>query len=122
MIEALAAVFKMVIESARFIQGTKKPDSTNIIAPNSNVRDLYNEACNKLKDAKDQLIVESDTQSQPGSVGSVVTPETIMILLMKRLAHGVYGDGCIDIVGVYEECFQQLVRVPGVVKPWKGLA
>lgn len=111
MIDALISVFKMVIAAARYVKRPKKQDSTSIVGPNSNVREWHQEAEAKLKDAKDQLIVESEVQSRTESVGSVVTPETTMILFLKRLASGVYGDSCIDIVGVYEECFQQLVRI-----------
>jgi len=112
MIDTLVDIFKMAVEAVRFILRPKKEDSMRIVGPNSKVRDYIEQIGLKLKTAKNQLIVEADGQAHNERVGPVVTPETLMIILMERLIRGVYGERSVDIIGLYEECLQNLVIFP----------
>lgn len=67
---------------------------------------------NILKDferAQRFLIQGGDESRYQQSLGPVVTPEGIMILLLRRLSHGVHRDGTIDLIELYERVVERLV-------------
>lgn len=68
------------------------------------------EACELLKEARDQLIREADGRDKNGNIGPVVTPEAITIAILERLGSGVAHNRTLDIIHLYEECLENLVR------------
>ena len=78
--------------------------------PTHKVAEHGKEACELLKEARDQLIREADGRDNNGTIGPVVTPEAITIALLDRLGSGVAHSGTLDIIHLYEECLENLVR------------
>ena len=107
MIDALGAVFNMLVAAVRESRSGNNTDRN--VEPWRRALRYGNEASKLLEEARNKLIAEA-TGSAPGwDLGPVVTPEPIMIMLLERLAHGVYGSGTVDIINIFEECLEQLV-------------
>lgn len=119
MVDAMREVFAMFVDAARRAASlTNETDSIFVPdAARSAIIESAKRACKYLDTARDELISDADVnmQGKNTSVGSLVTPETIMIVLMERLSLGVFEDRCVDFIGLYEECFQRLVRTPPTV-------
>ena len=108
MIDALGAVFSMLVAAVR--ESRSRPSTDSNVVPWRKASRHGKEASRLLKEARDRLIAEA-TGSAPGQdLGPVITPEPIMIKLLERLTYGVYGSGTVDIVNIFEECLEQLVR------------
>ncbi|KAL9027900.1 MAG: hypothetical protein Q9196_003646 [Gyalolechia fulgens] len=108
MVDALGAIYNMLVEALRFASlGNHNHDSQRL--PLGKRAAAYgNEAGRLLETARDDLITEA-TGTAPGeNVGPVVTPEAILIMIMERLARGVFGTGSVDVINILEECLEQL--------------
>ena len=108
-IEALGAIFRILVESVRFIRSNPKMDEVSMMESSSVVSQHAKEASKFLRVARDQLIRKADGKDKNDTTGPVLTPEAITITLMRRLVSGVYGNGTIDIINLYEECLEHLV-------------
>ena len=63
-----------------------------------------------LERSKDYLIAEAKEGSQEQDLGPTITPEAIILILLDRLSRGVFQDGTIDIIEIYEIVVEKLVR------------
>ena len=70
----------------------------------------FKTAVGRLKDARDELITEASGMAIDDHIGPVLTPEAILIMLMERLVCGVYGNGNVDVINIFEESLEHLVR------------
>jgi hypothetical protein len=62
-----------------------------------------------LRQAQKYLIEEADQSAPDAGLGPVVTPEAITLLLLERLSRGVYRNGTINILEIYERIVEKLV-------------
>ena len=107
MIDALGAIFNMLVAAVKESRFGHSPDQKAEVWQRA-LR-YGDEACKLFEKARDKLIAEA-TGSAPGEgLGPVITPEAILIMLLERLAHGVYGSGTVDVINILEECLEQLV-------------
>jgi hypothetical protein len=108
MVNALGAIFNMLVQGVRDARWGSKGGQGNLHSSSSFIS-YGDEACTLLRKARDELITEA-TSALPGEhIGPVLTPETILVIVMERLGRGVYGSGSVDIVAIYEECLEHLV-------------
>jgi hypothetical protein len=105
MVDALGAIFHMLVEAVRDV----KPDA-NRSRCGKKVSSHWKEACRLLETARDELITEASGAAAGENVGPVLTPEAILIILMERLVCGVFRSGNVNIISIFEECLEQLVR------------
>ena len=110
MIDALGAVFHMLVETLRCLR-RHEDKASDIMGPKSLMLKYGKEACDLLEMARDQLVREANGTANNNSIGPVVTPEAIAIALFDRLTSGVFLTGTIDIINLYEECLEHLVRI-----------
>jgi hypothetical protein len=107
---SLQSIFRLVFKAAREVSANKA--SVNSIFRPDPQRSPYMEeakyACELLDAAREELIHEADGKAQQ-RLGSVVTPETILTILMDRLSKGVFEDGSVDFIELYEQSLQKLV-------------
>lgn len=108
-VEALGAIFRILVETVRFIRSDSDMDKTAMMEPSSAVSQHVKEASKFLRIARDQLIKKADGKDKNGTIGPVLTPEAITITLMRRLVSGVKGSASIEIINLYEECLEHLV-------------
>ncbi len=108
-VDALGAILQMIAETVRCLRGGSDEDFSDIMGPASKITEHGKDACELLKEARDQLIKEADGRDKNGNIGPVVTPEAITITLLERLACGVLRNGNVDIIHLYEECLECLV-------------
>ena len=108
-VEAFGAIFRILVESVRFLRSDPEMDKASMMASSSVVSQHANEASKFLRIARDQLIRKADGKDKNDTTGPVLTPEAITITLMRRLVSGVFGSGTIDIINLYEECLEHLV-------------
>ena len=111
-VDALGAILQMIVETVRFLRDDSNEEPSDIMGPASQVTAHGKDACEFLKEARDQLIKEADGRDKNGNIGPVVTPEAITIALLERLACGVLRNGTFDIIHLYEECLEHLVYSP----------
>lgn len=111
-VDALGAILEMIVETVRFLRDDSNEEPSDIMGPASQVPAHGKDACEFLKEARDQLIKEADGRDKNGNIGPVVTPEAITIALLERLARGVFRNGTVDIIHLYEECLEHLVYSP----------
>ena len=64
-----------------------------------------------LRLAQKYLIEEADQSALDAGLGPVVTPEAITLLLLERLSRGVYRNGTVNVLEIYERIVEKLVRV-----------
>ena len=107
MIDALGAIFKMLVAAVREARSGHSNDPKVGLWPNALRRS--EDACKFLEEARNKLIAEATGSASGEDMGPVITPEAVMIMLLERLANGVYGSGTVDIINVFEECLEQLV-------------
>ncbi|CAD6592999.1 MAG: hypothetical protein ASARMPRED_006874 [Alectoria sarmentosa] len=107
-VEALGAIFRILVESVRSIRSDPDLEKAAMMEPSSVVSQHVKEACKFLRVARDQLIRKADGKDKNDTIGPVVTPEAITITLMRRLVSGVFGSGTLDIINLYEECLEHL--------------
>ena len=108
-VEALGAIFRILVESVRFIRSDGEIDKAAMMEPSSAVSQHAKEASIFLGRARDQLIRKADGKDKNDTIGPVLTPEAITITLLRRLVTGVFGSGRIEIISLYEECLEHLV-------------
>lgn len=107
-VDALGAILRMIVETVKSLRH-RAEEADDIMSPACKILEHAKDACELLKEARDQLIREADGRDKNGTIGPVVTPEAITIALLERLASGVLYDGALDIVHLYEECLEHLV-------------
>ena len=115
-VEALGAIFRILVESVRFIRSARDLNSAAIMEPSSAVYQHTKEASKFLRVARDQLIRKADGKDKNDTIGPVLTPEAITITLMRRLVSGVSGSGTIEIINLYEECLEHLVSYHFIIR------
>ena len=108
-VEALGAIFRILVESVRFIRSDGEIEKAAMMEPSSAVAKHAKDASKFLRVARDQLIRKADGKDKNDTIGPVLTPEAITITLMRRLVTGVFGSGRIEIISLYEECLEHLV-------------
>lgn len=108
-VDALGAILQMIVETVRCLRDDSNEEPSDNMGPASKVTEHGKDACELLKEARDQLIKEADGRDKNGYIGPVVTPEAITIALLERLTCGVLGNGTVDIIHLYEECLEHLV-------------
>lgn len=111
-VDALGAILQMIVETVRCLRDDLDEEPSDMMGPASKITEHGKDACDFLKEARDQLIKEADGRDKNGNIGPVVTPEAITIALLERLACGVLRDESIDIIHLYEECLEHLVHSP----------
>ena len=111
MVDALGAVFNMLIEAVREVQSEDRPVGGQRSTCGKKVVSNCEEACRLLDQAKDELINEATGAAAGENIGPVLTPEAILIVIMERLGGGVFGQGSVDVINIYEECLEHLVSV-----------
>jgi hypothetical protein len=117
-VKAMKNVFMVVFVAFRQARALKGVNTSIFTltpnAPQSEIMEMAQEACENLDTARDELIGDAGCNMQEGSVssGSIVTPERIMIIFMKRLSEGVFDEGCVEFIQLYQECLQKLVGIP----------
>ncbi|KAL8795028.1 MAG: hypothetical protein Q9195_002476 [Heterodermia aff. obscurata] len=109
-VDALKAVFHMLIEVVRVhrfgltaIARRNEPQTLE-----ETRKEFANQACRLLVLAGDQLIVEANRVSPDGQLDSMASPEVILVTLMERLIRGVFGDGTVDVIGIYGAVMEHL--------------
>ena len=107
-VDALGAILRMIVETVKCLRDMDD-GGDDILGPGSKITEYGKDACELLKEARDQLIREADGRDKNGNIGPVVTPEAITIALLERLASGVLQEGAVDIIHLYEECLEHLV-------------
>ena len=105
MVDALGAIFNMLVEAVRDVR-----HNTNQSRCGKRVSRHSNEACELLETARDELITEASGAAAGENVGPVLTPEAILIMLLERLVRGVFRSGNVNVISIYEDCLEQLVR------------
>lgn len=110
MVDALGEVFHMLVETLRCLR-SHEYETGGIMGPESLILKYGKEACDLLETARDQLVREANGTANNNSIGPVVTPEAIAIALFDRLTSGVFFTGSIDVINLYEECLEHLVRI-----------
>ncbi len=120
-IDGFASVISLFIDAALYLyprweEGNSKAESHDEIKfrgenLGSHLQSEVRGSCKIWNLARKQLIVEQGGDAHNVGLGPVVTPEGIMILLMKRLALGVYKSHSIDVVELYEKCLEKLVSL-----------
>ena len=111
-VEALGAIFRVLVEAVRSIAPGPATHNAPMIDFSSVVFQHAKEASRFLQVARDQLIKNADGKDTNDKTSPVLTPETITITIMRRLVSGVFGRGTIDIINLYEECLEHLVLYP----------
>ena len=109
MVDALGAVFNMLVEAIRTARASER--QIGELPLGSKVASCGDEACRLLKNARNQLIAEAVGATPSNSLDLLVTPESILIMIMERLTRGVFGTGSVNIINVLEECLEKLVSV-----------
>lgn len=111
-VNALGAVFHMLVETIKYLQTERNVDNEGLWGPQAMVSNSAKEASRNLELARDQLIRGADMKDKNDSIGPVLTPEAIAIALIERLTLGVFEsvtiDKKIDIINMYEECLEAL--------------
>ncbi len=117
MVDSLGAIFDMIVQIVHETRvgsisrmGDGKWKQT-FGAQEAKSHRYAGKACKLLFIARDELIAESTGFSQEENIGSVLTSQAILILLIERLVGGVYGSGSIDIMAIFDECLAQLVSL-----------
>ena len=110
MVDALGAIFHLLVEILHFLRKDGKAKTADLMGPGSKVIEYSVKAVKHLTDSRDQLIRELHGRDKSNTIGPVITPEAITIKLLERLAYGVSQTCEIDIIHLYEECLEHLVR------------
>lgn len=105
MVDAIGAIFRMLIEAVRDVRRETTPSRCG-----ARVSSYGNKARKLLETARDELISEAGGAPVFEGIGPVLTPEAISIKLLERLVCGVFRSGNVDVIRIYEECVEQLVR------------
>lgn len=117
-VDALCSIFHMFIEAVRQIRPIRGTQMVGFMATSSEVVQHASKAVSFLNVARDQLIREVDGRDDNDTIGPVLTPQAITITVIERLVSGVYHSGTLDIIGLYEECLEHLVRIRSVTSTY----
>ena len=111
-VDAFQAVFSILFWTVRYlwVHASSSDGSSSKIS--SFIGRHVKECCKLLADAKDRLIVEANEINHDKDLGPVVTPEAIIIMLLERLSRGVYLDGTVDVMDLYEKIVEKIVGGP----------
>ena len=104
----------MFLEVVRYVKSSSVEKGAGLMAEPFKVVQHARESVSLLDKARDQLIREADGRDGNDTIGPVLTPEAITITLIQRLVSGVHGSGTLDVIGLYEECLEYLVRTGSV--------
>ena len=110
MVDAFGAILHMLVETLRFLRLGGKTADADLMGPDSKVKEYSNSAVKYLRGGWDQLVRELHGRDKNNTIGPIVTPEAITIKLMERLVSGVFQASKIDIIHIYEQCLDHLVR------------
>jgi hypothetical protein len=112
MVDVFEAVFSILFETVRYLwaHGSSSPKRSSKIS--SFIGRQVKESLQLLVDAKARLIVEADEINHDKDLGPVVTPEAIIIMLLERLSRGVYLNGTVDVMDLYERIVEKIVYGP----------
>ncbi|KAL8704098.1 MAG: hypothetical protein Q9201_002732 [Fulgogasparrea decipioides] len=108
MVDALGAIYNLLVEAVRVARHGNHSHNEQELALGKRVAHYGREACRLLEIARNQLITEATVTATAETVGPVVTPEAILIMILERLACGVFGTGSVDVINILEECLEQL--------------
>ncbi|KAL8951301.1 MAG: hypothetical protein Q9222_002723 [Ikaeria aurantiellina] len=108
MVDALGAIYNMLVEA---IHGVHSCPEHERLAQGQQALRYSDEACNLLDQAKSQLIIEATGTLRRKSLGPVVTPEGVVLLMIERLIQGVHRNGKVNVINILEECLEQLVSL-----------
>jgi len=114
-VTAMQFAFMTIFEAVRQARALTGPNNSifkkTTEAPHSEIIQWAMKACENLDIAREELIGDADCNMHDCSLssGSIVTPERIMIIFMKRLSEGVFDEGCVEFIQLYQECLQKLV-------------
>lgn len=118
LVDALGSIFHMFVEAVRYSNSWADGKETSMLAPDSEVAKYLGETSRHLQNAKNQLIRVVNGEEKADTLAPVLTPEGIAISTMERLTSGMYKNKTLDIVGMYEECLEYLVRPMSLVVDW----
>ena len=111
MVNALGTVFNLLVEAVRDVRHLKQQAQPQRWTCGRETLRHCVEACKLLETAKNELIREATGAAAGESIGPVLTPEAILILLMERLVGGVFRDGNVAVINIFEQCLEHLVNV-----------
>ena len=103
-VDAFGSVFNLLIAAA----GELICDA-QLVECGKKVQNSFEEALKLFATARDELIVEASGVTSGESIGPVLTPEAVLLMQLERLVCGVYRNGNVDMIKVYEECLEHLV-------------
>jgi hypothetical protein len=109
---ALEHVIHFLFDVAKYVSGRIQGSPLDRTAFPRAVGRHLKETLDDLITAQDYLIAAADPSAFDEGLGPVVTPEAIILLLLERLSRGVYKNGSIDVMDLYEKIVEKLVRVP----------
>lgn len=107
-VDAFGAIFSLLVEAVGDVMYDAKQ-----VQCGKKVSKSFKEAQSLLEIARDELIVEASGVAAGQHIGPVVTPEAILIMHMERLVCGVYKNGNVNIIGILEQCLEDLVGSQG---------
>jgi hypothetical protein len=108
--EAFESIYHFLFEVAKYGTMQTQNSPLNPTAFSGATGRHLKEAEDALNTAQDYLIAAADDDALGKSLGPVVTPEAILLLLLERLSRGVYKNGSIDMMDLYEKVVEKLVR------------
>lgn len=111
-VDAFGTILHMLVEVVEYLRISNENHQYMPLQPHSKIFEYANEALKLLKTARNQLIRGADGRNSNDIIGPVLTPEAIVITLMERLVSGVFANGTVDIIRLYEECLERLVPFP----------
>jgi hypothetical protein len=106
--DALEHAINFIFEVIRYMSSRSAGDLPGNFA--LEVGAPLQKAQHALRLAQRYLIEEADQSALDAGMRPVVTPEAITLLLLERLSCGVYENGTIDILRIYEKILENLVR------------
>lgn len=109
MVDALKSVFCVLFGAAHYLGMNAGPETSERPEMAQFIRSHVNESCKLLETAKDRLVVEAGGASSDKGISPVVSPEAIIIMLLDRLSQGVYDEGTIDVIELYEKIVEKIV-------------
>jgi hypothetical protein len=111
-VDAFQAVFSVLFWTVRYFWAHESSSGGSSSKISSFIDRHVEESCKLLVDAKARLIVEANEINHDKDLGPVVTPEAIIIMLLDRLSRGVYLNGTVDIMDLYEKIVEKIVGGP----------
>lgn len=111
-VDVFEAVFGILFETVRYLWAHVSSSPKRSSKISSFIGRHVKESLQLLVDAKARLIVEADEINHDKDLGPVVTPEAIIIMLLERLSRGVYLNGTVDVMDLYERIVEKIVYGP----------